>query len=196
MAHMVEINESEIVQECKAIYQNFLESYQSNDYQIVISRFGSFSQDLINRLSDITEELMMSYGEKKTLVKRVFTILIEGLQNIKIHGEVDLYDQQIGFLLIAKNDTGYQMRFASLCESSSKNQLSHQIENLNSLSDEKIKSLYVDTLSNGIISQKGGAGLGFITMRLRSKEKLKYHFYPLNDEKYLFTVEVQIRRES
>ncbi len=193
---MIGINETEIVQECRAIYQRFLDAYQEEQHQIVISRFGSFSQDLINRLSDSTEELMLSYGEKKQLVKRIFTILIEGLQNIKIHGEVDTDEQQPGFLLIAKNDNSYKVRFGNLCEPDTRDYLTQQVESLNRMTEEDVKKQYVNVLSNGILSEKGGAGLGFITMRLRSRKPLGYHFFPLADGRFVFTVEVIVAKDS
>ena len=51
-------------------------------------------------------------------------------------------------------------------------------------------------LTNGIISNKGGAGLGFITMAMKSKNKLKYLFEEINDKLSCFTVEVKVDRSG
>lgn len=192
---MIEVENSQLVLECKAVYDDLIAAYGSTNDQVVISRFGSFSQDLINRLSDSVEEILLSFGEKKTLVKRMFTILIEGLQNIKIHGELDGNNQQIGFLILTKNPECYKIRFANLIDTEAQEGLQYQISQLNVLDDLEVKTLYVNTLSNGIISQKGGAGLGFITLRLRSKSALISEYKQVSEDKVLFSVEVKIDKE-
>ena len=54
----------------------------------------------------------------------------------------------------------------------------------------------MDVLTNGIISNKGGAGLGFITMAMKSKNKLNYKIEEINDRISCFTLEVKIDRNS
>ena len=54
--------------------------------------------------------------------------------------------------------------------------------------------MYVDTLTNGVISKKGGAGLGFITMAMKSKNKLEFQFNNINDEISCFSVIITLNR--
>jgi len=42
-----------------------------------------------------------------------------------------------------------------------------------------VKEFYMDTLGNGVANEKGGAGLGFITIALKSKTKMNYQFTQL-----------------
>ena len=84
----MEIKESLIALQIRNYFQECLNSYKTKENRVILlSHCGFFSQDLINSLVSGNEELMNSVGDKKILIKRVFSILIEGLQNIRLHGE-------------------------------------------------------------------------------------------------------------
>ena len=55
--------------------------------------------------------------------------------------------------------------------------------------DEKaLKAYYLEHLENNTMSDKGGAGLGFITIGMKSGNKLKVDFKKINDQFSLFTL--------
>ena len=67
--------------------------------------------------------------------------------------------------------------------------LEKQIETINSFDDEKaLKAYYLEHLENNTMSEKGGAGLGFITIGMKSGNKLKVDFKKINDNFSLFTL--------
>ena len=45
-----------------------------------------------------------------------------------------------------------------------------------------LKEFYMDTLTDGQRSSKGGAGLGFITVAMKAKSKIEYTFETLNED--------------
>ena len=49
-----------------------------------------------------------------------------------------------------------------------------------------LKQYYMEHLENNQLSEKGGAGLGFITIAMKSGNKLTYEFNKINDETALF----------
>ncbi|MBK9591434.1 MAG: hypothetical protein IPO32_07985 [Crocinitomicaceae bacterium] len=87
-----------VVDKCNARFQQIFGDYNINaNGKIIVSHFGEFSQDLVNSLSTGIEDTMLESGDKKGVVKRMFSILVEGLQNIRIHGERDEDNNQISF---------------------------------------------------------------------------------------------------
>ena len=67
--------------------------------------------------------------------------------------------------------------------------LEKQINTINSFDDEKaLKAYYLEHLENNTMSEKGGAGLGFITIGMKSGNKLKVDFKKINDQFSLFTL--------
>lgn len=191
---MIESLHSAIATDAKAIFKSRKEQLSEEGYGIAVSHFGVFSQDLINSLSMGVEDLLVSSGDKKHIVKRMFSILIEGLQNIRIHGEKDEYDKQIGFLQIAKCDDFYKVVFGNILNVDDREAITHYLDKINEMTETELKEMYLDVLSMGYMSQKGGAGLGFITMKLKSANKMRFDIEPISDEKLFFCVEVKIER--
>ena len=114
----MEIKDDLIAFRIRQFFTNCMESYVSVENRVIlISHCGVFSQDLINSLVEGNEELMSSVGDKKILIKRVFSILIEGLQNIRAHGEKDENGKQIAFVLIAKEKDTYKLNLGNIINS-------------------------------------------------------------------------------
>jgi len=181
----------------RLIYQKAFDRYVQEEARVVLmSHLGVFSQDLINSLSEGIEEILISAGERKPVIKRIFSILIEGLQNIRIHGETDANHLQQGILIVARNDDSHKIFFGNLIETTGKDLMADRLRRLNLLSEDDLKTRYMEVLSNGILSNRGGAGLGFITMRMKSKSQLLYEFHTVSNELSMFTVEMTIQKES
>ena len=184
-----------VVEKCNSRFQEIFGNYNINaDGKVIVSHFGEFSQDLVNSLSTSIEDMMIDSGDKKGTVKRMFSILVEGLQNIRIHGGRDEGDNQISFLIIMQTDDIYKITLANLVHANNIPFITKRIEELNRLELAAIKELYMEVLSNGIMSNKGGAGLGFITMALKSKNKLIYNAEEVSENLVFLSLEITINR--
>ena len=184
-----------LVDKCNAQFQKIFGEYNIEaDGRIIVSYFGEFSQDLVNSLTTSIEEMMLDSGDKKGAVKRMFSILVEGLQNIRIHGEKDSDGNQVSFLIVLQNEDNYKVTLGNLVKGDIVGKLISRIDELNGMDRDAIKGLYMDTLSNGIMSKKGGAGLGFITMSLKSNHTIGHESIQVSDDLVFFTQNVMIDR--
>ncbi|MFT5823880.1 MAG: hypothetical protein ACI8ZM_005145 [Crocinitomix sp.] len=184
-----------LVDKCNAQFQKIFGEFNIHaDGKIIVSHFGEFSQDLVNSLTTSIEEMMLDSGDKKGAVKRMFSILVEGLQNIRIHGERDSDGNQVSFLLVLQNEDNYRVTFGNLVRTNIVDKLTSRIDELNGMDRDAVKGLYMDTLSNGIMSSKGGAGLGFITMSLKSNHNIGHEQIQVSDDLVFFTQNVTIAR--
>jgi hypothetical protein len=182
---------------CNSRYQELYGNYNSKlSKKILVSHFGEFSQDLVNSITNNVEETMLEAGDKKGTVKRVFSILVEGLQNVRLHGEKDDDNKQHSFLIIAQDEHEYLITFGNLILNKNLPAIEERLKQINTYDESEVKALYMEVLTNGIISNKGGAGLGFITMAMKSKNKLKYYFEEINDKLSCFTVELKVDRSG
>jgi len=189
------LQESSILDKCNTKYQQVLGIYNTDpNGKVIVSHFGEFSQELVNSLSISIENILKESGDKKGVVKRMFSILVEGLQNVRIHGERDETGSQTSFLTILQSEDYYMLSLANLVNTSNISKIVERIKHLNQLELPEIKSLYMEVLSNGIMSNKGGAGLGFITMALKSKNKLNYSIDEVSEFLTLLSLEVKIDR--
>ena len=186
-----------VLEVCNSRYQEIYGNYNiSLKKKIVVSHFGEFSQDLVNSISNGVEEAMIVAEDKKGTVKGMFSILVEGLQNIRLHGEKDEDGNQASFLIIAQDEDAYLVTLANLVLITNKPVIEERLSEINSFDEKQVKSLYMEVLTNGIISNKGGAGLGFITMAMKSKNKLNFSIEPINDNLACFCIELKINRKK
>jgi len=186
-----------VVDKCNARFQQIFGDYNINaNGKIIVSHFGEFSQDLVNSLSTGIEDTMLESGDKKGVVKRMFSILVEGLQNIRIHGERDEDNNQISFLIVLQTDDEYKVTFGNLVKSENTYKIVERIDTLNQMDPDQVKELYMEVLSNGIMSNKGGAGLGFITMALKAKSKINYESQEVSDALTFFSVNIILERSK
>jgi hypothetical protein len=192
---MIDYQTENISQKCSDLFETEkLRQSKELSRSILVSHFGYFSQDLVNGFSENVEEYLISSGEKKQIIKRIFSILIEGLQNIRVHGRSDNSGKSYGSFLIGKNDESFQIIFGSLMPADKKNGIEKRIEMLNSLKDDEVKEHYMEVLSNGIISSRGNAGLGLITMRLKSKNKIEAVFHKVSEDFYFFNLFILVEK--
>ena len=118
--------------------------------------------------------------------------MLEGINNIRIHGIRDELDRQLGYFILAFNQNQYEIIMANIINSSEKNKIEDYIELINSYSEEKIRDTYISILSTEFLSKEERSGLGFITTRMKSDNPLEYNFYELNKNKMLFTFSVML----
>lgn len=194
---MIDIANSVIAADIRTSYLKYLERLTVDEkLHISVNHFGVFSQDLINSIAATVEELMVSFGDEKKIIKRVFSILIEGLQNIRLHAEKDEHGRALAFLFLGKDPQRYKIVFGNIIQNEDIELVEKYFSKINGLGKEELKELYFEILSKGYLSKKGGAGLGFITMRMKSENPLNYSIEQLDEERSLFTVEVTLNRKA
>lgn len=179
--------------EIKEIFQNKQDRLNTSG-KVLLSHFGTFTQDLVGSLCTSTEELLISSGDKRLVVKRLFSILIEGLQNIRLHGQRDEYDRQLGYLIVSRQEDQYAVIMANMIHPEDQEKVESYLDRINNYKSPELKEIYLTVLNNELVSEKGGAGLGFITTRMKSAHPLHYSFYGLKHEGLLFTFEVKLDR--
>ena len=186
-----------IIEVCSSRYQKICEEYSKPNTDKIINRhFGEFSQELVNTISNDIEMFMLDSTDKKSTVKRMFSILVEGLQNIRLHGEKGKDGHQTSFFAIDQGTDTYKIALGNLIYSKHNKNIETRITEINKMTCEEVKGLYMEVLTNGIISNKGGAGLGFITMAMKSDKNLDYFFDEINDELSCFTLIITLDRKK
>lgn len=180
---------------CQDRFDNLI-SYHVDEEggSIYTSHVGEFSQDYVNAVSAELEERMFEDGEKKAIIKKIFSIIVEGLQNIRIHGEEDITGHQSSFFLLIKNDASFIIYLGNLIPNKIVEDIKQRVETVNSLDRSELKELYMNVLTNGVISSKGGAGLGYITMAMKSGNPLEYNFGKVNDSLSLYDLKITVNR--
>jgi hypothetical protein len=110
-----------------------------------------------------------------------------------IHGHKDPNGAKHNFFILYITDKAVKMIGANLISNSAIPKLKEHIEKINSFQDPaELKTYYLEHLENNELSEKGGAGLGFITIGMKSGNKLGTQFETINNERSIFMMEVTI----
>ena len=154
--------------------QNHYRQLQSNS--VLLSYKGSVNHGLLDCLLKITEDKLSGAEKKRSLKKKVYTIVVEVLQNIYHHfdpGTLAKDFDSISFV-IGKGNEGYSIIAGNYASDDSINMLKGKIDEINELSAEELKKRYREQLNCEGFTEKGGAGLGMLYIARKSGERIEY----------------------
>ena len=162
------------------VYNSSIKAIQEASGKLLLTHLGEMNPDTITNLSEKAESKLFEISAAKKNIKNIFNILIEGLQNIKNHGEFGPENNQISFFHMYDMQDSFMCNFSNLIDNNFIEKISKNIDHLNTLERPELKALYMETLTNGQISKKGGAGLGIIIMAMKSKNKIDYKTFSID----------------
>lgn len=164
--------------------------------ELLLAYDGVLNTETISKLESEIEGKILEKALPKSVVKKVFFICVESLQNMLIHGHKDDTGAQHNFFILNLSGNKVKVVTANLVSNSAIDKLQADITKINSFNDPaELKTFYLEHLENNELSDKGGAGLGFITIAMKSGNKLSTSFEKINDKRSLFLMEVTISAE-
>jgi hypothetical protein len=159
----------------------------SAENTILVKHFGALNQDVISSIEGQVESSVIEKQVPKGPLRKIFFIAVETLQNMHIHGHKNIDGQQRSFFILTKNDSQVNLISANLIHNKSVPILEKQIDTINDFDDPaELKRYYMEHLETNQISEKGGAGLGFITIAMKSGNKLKINFNKIDENYSMF----------
>lgn len=167
--------------------------------KLILVYEGEFTQEITKSVLAMAERNMDAIGEDSGIKRKVFNVMVECLQNIVKHSD-ELQDggkaiQHAAVFMIGKDDDKYLITSGNPVQNDKVEMLNGKLDHINSLDKEGLKNYYKEVIkSNKGLSEKGGAGLGFIDMARKSGQKLQFDFEPMNSEFSFFSLKTVIRR--
>jgi hypothetical protein len=154
---------------------------------------------------DIIDSLLLKLKESKEFIqlnkitgKRLYAMVVECLENICKHAD----------LKIANNPATYSHIFARNENDSiiivsgnpvtdfAKNNISARIDHINNSDEKSLRVMYEEKIKSDLMSDDKCAGLGFIYMALKSGNKLRYSFIPLEDDYSYFEIKITLNKSN
>ena len=155
---------------------------------------GSVTQEVMKEFTSMTENNLISHAERPPVQRKVFYVMVETLQNITRHAERipgDPEDVRRGFVVISHNEEAYYVVTGNVIAESSVPKLKAKLDKVNGLDHDGLSVLYKKQIQEGTISDRGGAGLGFIDIAKKSGNKIDYDFVDLpNLPGYKFFIDI------
>ncbi|MBN1251958.1 MAG: SiaB family protein kinase [Bacteroidales bacterium] len=155
---------------------------------------GTFTANITDNILALAESNLVKKDDPRAIKRKVYNVMVEGLQNITKHqADIDLeLEENYGVFVLKKENNNYFITTGNLIENENIDQLTFQIEQVNSLSKDELKEYHKKILIDGKISNKGGAGLGLIDMARKSGNKLLYGFEKYNNSYSYFYLHTEI----
>ena len=167
------------------------------DQNLILVYEGEFTQEITKSVLAMAERNMDSMGEESSIKRKVFNVMVECLQNIVKHGEGYKTEDHINYdavFMIGKKDDEYVITSGNPLHNEDINKLKSKLDQVNGLDKDGLKQLYKEIIKNTTISEKGGAGLGFVDMARKSGRKLEYEFNQMDEERSFFSLRTTIGR--
>lgn len=165
-----------------------------DQYGTLLSYIGPVDSSGMEGLLALAEKSTAAAGGK-TLMKRIGNVVIECLQNVMRHGliEEDGFTQL--YLTLEATPIGFQLQCGNMIDTAMREVLAERLYDINGMDEEDLRKAYIETLCNGKISEKGGAGLGLLSLAKKANGPIDYRFDSLEDGRELFTLTVTVRRD-
>lgn len=153
---------------------------------IVIHHTGVMNHGFSNALTSRVELCVEESVQNKQSQKRFFSVFVEVIQNILIHSTPDSEGNVHAGMTVYLENNKICGRFSNVVKKSQSKELLARYKVCNGLDRVALKKMYMDRMVQGGLSEKGGAGLGVITIVLRSKNSSNVKAYELDDEHDIF----------
>ena len=150
--------------------------------------------ELIHKFKQQAPLLGISMGT----YKRILLIIIESLENMMKHSENPEPDtgNDLPQLSVTLKDNKYIIETTNPISTVNIPHLKARIDQLNNLDQQELKNLYKETITDGVFTKRGGAGLGLIEIAKISCNPILYDFQPAgknhNRFRQLVTVDVKL----
>jgi hypothetical protein len=178
----------------KYIYELHKTMLQQN---LILVYEGEFTQEITKSVLSMAERNMESVGEESNIKRKVFNVMVECLQNICKHADEVSMEESMknsAIFMIGKHANEYIITTGNPINNDKVEGLNKKLQQINGLDKEGLKSLYKEIIKNGDLSDKGGAGLGFVDMARKSGQKLEFDFHPINEKISFFSLKTTIPR--
>jgi hypothetical protein len=175
---------------------DFYKTLKSHNITLVYE--GEITNELTRAFTTLAESNMLKEENSGMVQKRVFYVMVECLQNLSRHAEETKHEQNIystrGVFIVTRDENEYRIITGNYIENSKVSILKSKLDHVNSLSKDQLHELYIQQLRDGSISDKGGAGLGFIDIARKTGRKLDFYFHPIDDKNSFFIMTSTIPR--
>jgi len=163
-----------------------------NEHKVILIYQGMFDQQMIKTIMSMTETKLGKEQAAESVRKKVFNIMIEGLQNICKHQFNNSPVVHNPFLVISRDQNSYNILTGNTIHNQHIQAIRDKLDLINSLNKEGLKEYYKTARLSSILSEVGGAGLGFIDMARKSENKLNYRFYDIECNHSFFILHSKI----
>lgn len=138
---------------------------------MLVHHVGPVDHFVVEDLLARTERICLDDGAPVAVRKRLFNVLVEALENLHHHTQEDHRDSVWACLL--RSPDAYHVLVGNPAPLTTATLLEHRLSVINEMDEDDLKQHYMLLLSNEGRTERGGAGLGLLTMARKSQRPIR-----------------------
>jgi hypothetical protein len=168
------------------------------DNNVYLIWLGHISPDVGKEVLTFTETKLNEEDVESNLRRRVFSILVEILENLAKYSPGREAEEKFGMpvAMIRMEDKIYSLTTGNLILNSDVEHLREKLDNINTFDKMGLKELFNKSLSEQTLISDSTGNMGLIDMARKSGRKLKYQFEKINNLYSYFTLTVNVEYQT
>jgi len=152
----------------------------------ILDHTGIIHYETIGELIHTFKDQIHSRGIQTGTYKKILLVMIESLENIMKHSECcpsghEPAMKYMPVFSIRKNVSQFIIASSNPVKKQNIPAFKDRLDYLNTLDQQALKEFYKKTITNGLFTNRGGAGLGLIEIAKISGKKITFEFSPIDD---------------
>jgi hypothetical protein len=182
-------------------YMKFVSKFHQTirDQNIILVYEGEVTQTITKAFSSMTEQKLDDQVDSAKTQKRVYHVMVECLQNVAKHADEELTGEPDfpgrGIFMIINNKDEYTVTTGNVVSNEKAVIIREMLDKFNALDSVEIRAEYKRMIKESRLSEKSGAGLGFIDIVKKTGNNIEYYFDQLNDKTSFFIQKSIINRD-
>ena len=160
--------------------------------RVVFHHYGQLDAARLEDLLAAAESSSVQAKDELKARKRLYSVLVEGLDNMHLHAEEQHRDSS--FALLVEYEEGYRSIMGNALPAATAVRISHRVSVLNDMSEAELKEHFLKLLANDGRTENGGAGLGLVTIARKTERPIVAHLLPKDEHTAYFALELKLPR--
>jgi len=159
---------------------------------------GHITPDVGKEVISFTETKLTEDDIESTQRRRVFSILVEIIENVAKYSPGKEYEEKFGMpvAMIRFENKTYSLTTGNLILNEKVPHLKEKLELINQYDKVGLKELFRKSLSGQTINSESTGNMGLIDMARKSGSKLVYEFEKINEQFTYYTLTVKVEEKS
>ena len=173
----------------------FVQYQKMRESNLIFSYCGLLNHELMASILQISDSKLRAIKANNRRKKNIINILIECLQNVIFHAGDNAGDKvtnNVCLVALGEQNGEYTIMAGNHLTESNAKALEAKLKSIINLDSETVHQLYLEQLSKGELSDKGGAGLGILRMMRESNKLMNYSFNKTDDNLLFFSLQIKV----
>ena len=150
------------------------------------------SQNFTQEDVDDVVKFIDTIDDKSATIRKISFLTVELLQNIIHHSDKNKKGETFAYYELIKDGENYVIKTGNLITKENSEGLGKRMDCVLSSTDDEIKEKILNRLQNEDFSEKGGAGIGLLSIKKRVSEGMSYNIEVFEGEYNFIHFEIKI----